>query len=180
MLLFILLNQSQCCRMIYFNTSHVTVYPRQHLLRIPTSHISIHLMLLFILSHRLLDLLQNLISIHLMLLFIEASDYFYGLRSVFQYISCYCLSEESDYDEWDEEEFQYISCYCLSTLQVHIICYPLHFNTSHVTVYLLNLQGTVVQHGYFNTSHVTVYRFNKEGIMRLCKFQYISCYCLSL
>ena len=39
---------------------------------------------------------------------------------------------------------------------------------------------TVNLPAYFNTSHVTVYRFTQPVIIDKNKFQYISCYCLSL
>ena len=53
--------------------------------------------------------------------------------------------------------FQYISCYCLSFLL---------FNQSHI-------------HLHFNTSHVTVYLNGKKTPCKINEFQYISCYCLS-
>ena len=58
------------CHHTHFNTSHVTVYLIIFIHLSITLHISIHLMLLFIVSHN--------------------SLYFVQLQ--FQYISCYCLS----------------------------------------------------------------------------------------
>ena len=105
------------------------------LLSISLTHISIHLMLLFIMSGPRLKFQLNFISIHLMLLFIYIQPSQGILLYKFQYISCYCLSL------WLVTVvsfvrisihlmllfivgvhvhllsfliFQYISCYCLS------------------------------------------------------------------
>ena len=119
---------------IYFNTSHVTVY----LLSLPCVYSSTH------------------ISIHLMLLFIGWQQSIRNDSKKFQYISCYCLSfllhSESDSFlisihlmllfidvavslnvpvKW----FQYISCYCLSDTTIALSTVEWNFNTSHVTVY---------------------------------------------
>ena len=55
---------------VYFNTSHVTVYPSKY----PSSGV------------------VTFISIHLMLLFIYITYLVMKELGVFQYISCYCLS----------------------------------------------------------------------------------------
>ena len=125
-----------------------------------------------------------------------------GLVKIFQYISCYCLSEWKATSVPDEILFQYISCYCLSPCVRSPPASFLNFNTSHVTVYRLGRYSWKPKKWYFNTSHVTVYRkltvyflhhnhFNTSHVtvyrvlifiytgFRL-KFQYISCYCLSL
>ena len=95
MLLFIECRKWNACGVFYFNTSHVTVYQfRLHTIRALTVHfntshvtvyqpqcyqhqslylISIHLMLLFILSSDRIHLCLPSISIHLMLLFIFMS-----------------------------------------------------------------------------------------------------------
>ena len=99
------------------------------------SHISIHLMLLFIsmfafshekqsnfntshvtVYHWQIYLLfsVNKISIHLMLLFIALHPTLTLKSSSFQYISCYCLSGKSFNIFSIHCSFQYISCYCLS------------------------------------------------------------------
>ena len=78
---------------------------------------------------------------------------------------------------------------------------PSDFNTSHVTVYrrkkrkivdctyisihlmlLFILARTSFSRTseHFNTSHVTVYRWKSRCWMEKIKFQYISCYCLSV
>ena len=143
--------------MVYFNTSHVTVY------------------------HYLFQFCGNL--------------------DIFQYISCYCLSWGVKIKFADNDRFQYISCYCLSNQELQYLSYLSHFNTSHVTVYLLGLKTESEMLTNFNTSHVTVYQKSKThnvciyrisihlmllfitvsvGFASLVnKFQYISCYCLS-
>ena len=79
----------------------------------------------------------------------------------------------------------------------------LHFNTSHVTVYQVEIAGKKYTWTHFNTSHVTVYQSFRTIMIRLRRhfntshvtvyhltvdfndsdiilFQYISCYCLSI
>ena len=118
----------------------------------------------------------------------------------FQYISCYSLSQPGigiDY----ATGFQYISCYSLSSIHltttlisevsIHLMllfinnrnimeCKEICFNTSHVTLY--RLWGARTGHCdiCFNTSHVTLYRIGVSKIVRKLKFQYISCYSLSI
>ena len=63
---------------------------------------------------------------------------------------------------------------------VHAVTFLLcHFNTSHVTVYLLRSLNTRSVRSDFNTSHVTVYQFPYYYDPAKATFQYISCYCLS-
>ena len=139
-----------------FTTSHVTVYQWYYDSRLftfidfNTSHVTVYP-----------ELIQKwtmlkCISIHLMLLFIGLFNLATKGCDSFQYISCYCLSYTNH-------------CFRL----VHI-----HFNTSHVTVYLLADSFVIsinhisihlmllfigVKVSYpsgrenFNTSHVTVY-----------------------
>ena len=107
----------------------------------------------------------------------------------FQYISCYCLSSKSTEQEEENMEFQYISCYCLSQLwlllyycleiSIHLMLLfilspmpllqspALHFNTSHVTVYLTGSSPKESIFLNFNTSHVTVYRIPYRHTERL-------------
>ena len=61
----------------------------------------------------------------------------------------------------------------------NLTCFSQNFNTSHVTVYRRYSNRSKKRGSDFNTSHVTVYRTERlmSGVM--CKFQYISCYCLS-
>ena len=56
----------------------------------------------------------------------------------------------------------------------------LYFNTSHVTVYLNLVTLVALEYYNFNTSHVTVYLSDQRQAIETEKFQYISCYCLSL
>ena len=118
----------------HFNTSHVTVYHVAHggynaaclfqyiscyclsllvdSLPCP-DHISIHLMLLFILLPVCSLLCMSRISIHLMLLFIEFGRFLNKLSDHFNtsHVTVYLPKDETEeIDVW----FQYISCYCLS------------------------------------------------------------------
>ena len=98
---------------LYFNTSHVTVYQILTSFNSTFHHISIHLMLLFIMIAYKIDVLEahfntshvtvyrkettsryryRFISIHLMLLFIFLISFVTSSTRSFQYISCYCLS----------------------------------------------------------------------------------------
>ena len=141
-----------------FNTSHVTVYHIRSIVCTTLYHISIHLMLLFIISACIYSSLQihfNTshvtvypkrktgqpyradISIHLMLLFI--------------------------WQEW---------------ISYSIIDW--HFNTSHVTVYHCKYYPDLHYLSDFNTSHVTVYPGGWCYVDLKAWFQYISCYCLSV
>ena len=142
-------------------------------------------------------------------------------EALFQYILCYCLSDGArgvklfiqisihlmllfipfpSPKPFFRYTFQYISCYCLSSRRTRswIIQY---FNTSHVTVYLLQIHRINRIKTNFNTSHVTVYRKRDKILPSICpisihlmllfigslieriiewmEFQYISCYCLS-
>ena len=120
-----------------------------------------------------------LISIHLMLLFIRMAAVGGERSIVFQYISCYCLSV-SGFDSFISAHlFQYISCYCLSGLSLGLFNDQADFNTSHVTVYLLQQRRSVLFAFNFNTSHVTVYLTPRTPTIMVPTFQYISCYCLS-
>ena len=56
---------------------------------------------------------------------------------------------------------------------------PVHFNTSHVTVYQSSSFRLTLLIQHFNTSHVTVYPFSSPLTSGVIAFQYISCYCLS-
>ena len=150
------------------------------LLSISLTHISIHLMLLFIMSGPRLKFQLNFISIHLMLLFIYIQPSQGILLYKFQYISCYCLSlwlvtvvsfvrisihlmllfislAKSDWSLF--ALFQYISCYCLSWLQSSDCCHLPGFQ--YISCYCLS---------QWSDLHPPV----------PSSFQYISCYCLSL
>ena len=136
--------------------SHVTVYRSNSSPQSSSISISIHLMLLFILSHRQLQLYPP----------------------IFQYISCYCLSKVKGMDENHPLNFntshvtvypttsafiaslisfQYISCYCLSDPQLQVS------SAVPISVHLMLL--------FISSSSNTN--------VAMMGFQYISCYCLS-
>ena len=135
-------------------------------------------MLLFIFSNSSCSFPRILISIHLMLLFIISSPCLFSPFFKFQYISCYCLSvpfnkflfcyihfNTSHVTVYRNGRVQPNSCKLISIHLMLLFINPcdlrrirsVNFNTSHVTVYLeLMENGTFHQHD-FNTSHVTVY-----------------------
>ena len=162
-----------------FNTSHVTVYrlwllkPLNWVIHFNTSHVTVYLFHFSIMAWTLVYFntshvtvyrkrgtrpgYANCISIHPMLRFIKANGFSEKQNNPFQYIPCYGLSTSRNGLHW-------IQCY---------------FNTSHVTVYLNNVSGHILQNlisihpmlrfiakvsedinidVHFNTSHVTVYR----------------------
>ena len=98
----------------------------------------------------------------------------------FQYISCYCLSCY----RWKERNYKQISIHLMllfiAIQPIHTYRILLYFNTSHVTVYLIELFGICFCHNDFNTSHVTVYHSYIVNCLLCSIFQYISCYCLSI
>ena len=163
---------------LYFNTSHVTVYPYGQVFAnargwfqyiscyclswwcnksINDTEISIHLMLLFILFYYALPNRYCDISIHLMLLFIPTSVSSEMFGTSFQYISCYCLSA-----------FVHHSTPLL-VISIHLM---LLFILLNAPVFLSRIN--------FNTSHVTVYLERLVIPDEVYWFQYISCYCLSI
>ena len=135
MLLFILNKDFALLSIRDFNTSHVTVYPN-HLFCPPSvCVISIHLMLLFIASHKSMLIAPFSISIHLMLLFIRwrvcmgkiciisIHLMLLFIQSLFLYLSTrlyisihlmllFISTRNTEY--FYAFLFQYISCYCLS------------------------------------------------------------------
>ena len=156
MLLFISIVTLKKSQRIYFNTSHVTVYPMKRILDVGLETISIHLMLLFIpflilIRNALTNFntshvtvyqcinrrwcTKNKISIHLMLLFIPHS-----------------------------RQHQYFYPY----ISIHLMLLFIFFKND------LSWQDI-----NFNTSHVTVYPSFPVAKTSGCIFQYISCYCLS-
>ena len=76
--------------------------------------------------------------------------------------------------------FQYISCYCLSEQNLHRRFRKWNFNTSHVTVYLYS-RGKE-QSGILISIHLMLLFISQILHNTGCpvKFQYISCYCLSV
>ena len=140
----------------YFNTSHVTVYPRYSSDCTYQSSISIHLMLLFIKHHS-----NDFLSL----------QHFNTSHVTVYHSRAHTISRVG--------QFQYISCYCLSVSGDANDILALHFNTSHVTVYRWIEAKFSFDFRNFNTSHVTVYRQPCGDIRCATIFQYISCYCLS-
>ena len=118
-----------------FNTSHVTLYPLPGSITAAIILVSIHLMLLFIGKSLERPVFHTVVSIHLMLLFIQKVAEGSGEKCKFQYISCYSLSG--------------------------FVQYPI-FNCNS-----------------FNTSHVTLYLVQPDFYLLVDVFQYISCYSLS-
>ena len=161
-----------------FNTSHVTVYPCHPDLCSRSIHISIHLMLRFIvtkLDHRKVEtnfntshvtvylcrcvcwLWPDNISIHLMLRFIYLADYNKGLAIKFQYISCYGLSR------WEP----YVSR--KMGISIHLM---LRF--------IIPIPGKLIHNRPFQ--YISCYglsHLSNKCLSRPYSFQYISCYGLS-
>ena len=163
---------------MYFNTSHVTVYhlavryrlivrtfqyiscyglSRYKVLRFTGCWISIHLMLRFIRVIRSTVFPDLIISIHLMLRFI---GFWFERWLLHKVISIHLM-------------LRFIPA------PVALFFYNNNFNTSHVTVYQLTKNLHTSYCKYFNTSHVTVYLIDECQIMFNSRFQYISCYGLS-
>ena len=96
-----------------FNTSHVTVYLSAIGKRKQLLIISIHLMLLFILT----PVAYSKIYHHFNTSHVTVYHNNRGWNNtvcIFQYISCYCLSKSFVFYGIMCTSFQYISCYCLS------------------------------------------------------------------
>ena len=136
-----------------------------------------------------------------MLLFIADGKNLCERQTGFQYISCYCLSftqfiysvrqayfntshvtvyQKAIWFGIPQSVFQYISCYCLSGIRVLMPDRILNFNTSHVTVY----RKAVAKAGrcFFISIHLMLLFIDIFPDIQFPsnKFQYISCYCLSL
>ena len=136
-----------------------------------------------------------------MLLFIFFCILFLLSPSWFQYISCYSLSVQGAAEmPWlisfntshvtlylqqmvadaDEVTFQHISCYSLSDQ------YTVKPFSNTVSIHLMLLFIVLAKPKQyaawrsFNTSHVTLYLTAHEPDYPILKFQYISCYSLSL
>ena len=162
-----------------FNTSHVTLYQccyvrnLSYTLRFNTSHVTLYL------NGSYSDNSSNVVSIHLMLLFICMAYRLTGQKT------CFNTSHVTLYQINTKSQDALLKC----------------FNTSHVTLYqkrvrtckklvsvsihlmLLFIQVDVLQpigNQCFNTSHVTLYQLKEKTYYQLRKFQYISCYSLSL
>ena len=139
-----------------FNTSHVTVYPLGENTYLMVRRISIHLMLLFIVT----------LSAYL------PPDVHFNTSHVTVYLNSAILFSNSLL-------FQYISCYCLSVQKMLELCWI------RISIHLMLLfigtgmaRKRIIENN-FNTSHVTVYRDQNCNSRCGWIFQYISCYCLS-
>ena len=75
--------------------------------------------------------------------------------------------------------FQYISCYCLS-LNTSSVLIPFLISIHLMLLFIIEPLLRMCMYMYFNTSHVTVYHYPGFFCSALRKFQYISCYCLSI
>ena len=160
-----------------FNTSHVTLYPYDD-----TYDVVIH-WFQYISCYSLSQEDESydetgIVSIHLMLLFIitpVAEDWD---KRLFQYISCYSLSVYV-LPLQSAPSFQYISCYSLSSM-----CITMHniFLFQYISCYSLSQGAFFIpkNKGGFNTSHVTLYPKENMVLAGTYMFQYISCYSLSL
>ena len=165
---------------MYFNTSHVTVY--RQIRAAPFGMWIFQYISCYGLS-RYQDTVNSILE-----LFQYISCY--GLSSVlvckicdfflFQYISCYGLSYHFSSIYHMNFLFQYISCYGLSCFGLNnrklSIMISIHLMLRFIFQELLHIMQ--LQH-YFNTSHVTVYHTATKLILKLLRFQYISCYGLS-
>ena len=121
-----------------------------------------------------------MISIHLMLLFIMSGLLAIVNSSEFQYISCYCLSITIGDGATQYVYFNTSHVTVYQREQRKKLRSITNFNTSHVTVYPSVRQLLHLQVFNFNTSHVTVYPFLYFiKSYKIVIFQYISCYCLS-
>ena len=162
------------------------------------------------------------VSIHLMLLFILTTEIAEMAIDLFQYISCYSLSK-TDFlrlswdisfntshvtlyprertDLWKRSNVSIHLMLLFIRKSVYLRCFSGCFNTSHVTLYHVDLgsgiicinvsihlmllfiiNGSVQRYLLiysFNTSHVTLYLIPKQKKLVALKFQYISCYSLS-
>ena len=90
---------------------------------------------------------------------------------------CYCQSNSIIYNILYCFNTSHITLYRKQSKSVRrqVTC----FNTSHVTLYHSPGSGSTMLLG-FNTSHVTLYRQSISLLHLYLKFQYISCYSLSI
>ena len=142
----------------YFNTSHVTVYRRLFHLCIYFCFISIHLMLLFIISGFIIPRVKRhfntshvTVYLYFRAIFFISSSYF-NTSHVTVYLCEYAFGIAPG-------RFQYISCYCLSEYRRSSIRLLLSISIHLMLLFILH-----------------------HRLLYYCflSFQYISCYCLSL
>ncbi len=201
MLLFILRQKTTDRTDGCFNTSHVTLYRRwtfQNRWQWTFQYISCYSLSI---PEDVQDKIKKLFQYISCYSLSKISRPWSAVQIPFQYISCYSLSNYDKLsDAWD---------YCFNTSHVtlyqsfrqKIKCFLVSFNTSHVTLYLfvwctapyfltvsihlmLLFIRLVITFFFemvcFNTSHVTLYQAAPMVKVIDCKFQYISCYSLSV
>ena len=163
--------------------------------------VSIHLMLLFISKYGVCKTDNMEVSIHLMLLFIRQPGFSPGLSfhvSIHLMLLFICMAYRLTGQKTCFNT-SHVTLYQINTKSQDALLKC--FNTSHVTLYqkrvrtckklvsvsihlmLLFIQVDVLQpigNQCFNTSHVTLYQLKEKTYYQLRKFQYISCYSLSL
>ena len=178
MLLFIKMSVWMMVAPIYFNTSHVTVYPAA-----APSALSIaefQYISCYCLSRSLIwILIMKAISIHLMLLFIE------GYIKIYEGIGHFNTSHVTVYRVCRSmyvrrSTFQYISCYCLSVWRLWVD------RTYYISIHLMLLFIDIIRMKWHIQSIISIHlmllfiaRYLRR-IHNLRSFQYISCYCLSV
>ena len=118
------------------------------------------------------------ISIHLMLLFIISGFIIPRVKCHFNtsHVTVYLGHRVM---ELIKDIFQYISCYCLSPELTRSRNIYEYFNTSHVTVYPEG-EKTMANMNLFQ--YISCYCLSTDlcvWFLRCNTFQYISCYCLS-
>ena len=157
---------------LYFNTSHVTVYPLWAPGYESRRFISIHPMLRFIKQKRQKNsdhpIFQYIPCYGLSLTFLDSTPNMFHFNTShvtvylapkvphsadngFQYIPCYGLSKGECCKVVVISPFQYIPCYGLSALGAGLREPPLYFNTSHVTVYQTEASKE------FRSSHISIH-----------------------
>ena len=163
--------------------------------------VSIHLMLLFIISCVLPCPWRLRFNTSHVTLYRQISGKNSKQQDTFQYISCYSLSEKIQSNQKRCDLFQYISCYSLSEAKYIEDKDNNGFNTSHVTLYQGSAQG--VQYSRLVSIHLMLLFIDcSRGLNRRTidvsihlmllfievdqvienpelTFQYISCYSLS-
>ena len=135
MLLFITRWKKITIIVLYFNTSHVTVYHKKAIINRLCYSISIHLMLLFINKCRY-SCYNNRISIHLMLLFIYHQLQLWcqvHLDFNTSHVTVYRVQQSSEESD--------------SRISIHLML-----------LFIFIVNRLLFEQFYFNTSHVTVYQ----------------------
>ena len=185
-----------------FNTSHVTLY------LMVDQHVYVHFQFQYISCYSLSQNVTITDAFRVQFQYISCYSLSNDLtrdlieKNLFQYISCYSLSGSvrRKWGQFISFNTSHVTLYPLMisltnstntgfntshvTLyhgtRINLGLYTTGFNTSHVTLYLSEQCCLLSSDQCFNTSHVTLYQM-KWAIDKLnLKFQYISCYSLSL